>query len=229
MATLKELREAANRWAAQEKADIAAGRKTPPLTSTEKIMAENKSKDKPLKTALVREVEPGRNRGRLAAQTREARKNYPGEQLQSNQDAKLDRLQSAAETGEAQAFVGQMKPGVAARTAAHTLQSREFNYPPQNQSKDLGRAVTNVIRSEQGRPDGGSLMALAKKRAKEGRSVAGPDAPSVPKNRRGTYKGKPAGGRGGVSGSAPDVTIDMDMGDLTKAPGWKKRLEPGDL
>ena len=39
MATLKELRDAANTWAAQEKADIEAGRKTPPMTSKEKIMS----------------------------------------------------------------------------------------------------------------------------------------------------------------------------------------------
>ena len=251
MATLKELREAANKWAAQEKADIESGAKKPPMTSKEKIMAEKPKSEytdfsnqkhfrsnppaaaesrtkanKPLKTALVREVEPGRNRGRLAAQTREARKNYPGEQLQSNQDAKLDRLQSAAETGEAQAFVGQMKPGVGARTAAHTLQSREFNYPPQNQSKDLGRAVTNTIRREQApgllgsftEPPGGSLMKLAKTRAAQGRSIAGPDAPAVPENRRGMYKGKPAG-------VAPTVTLN------SRAKGWDKikAIEPGEL
>ena len=39
MATLKEQRDAANKWAAQEKADIEAGRKTPPITSKEKIMS----------------------------------------------------------------------------------------------------------------------------------------------------------------------------------------------
>ena len=319
---IKALKAKADTWAAKEKADIESGAKKPPMTSKEKIMAENKKPktavdlgekypgataarvdarrataqfrrtdrgaidlgekypgttgqtienarqiakgyraaraisegrigdpsefsdlavprsfkpnmpaaaesrmkaNKPLKTALVREVEPGRSRNLEAKMVKKYKGTTDGK---VRGELEFHRMQSAAETGEAQAFVGQMKPGVAERTAAHKLQSREFNYPPANQSKDLGRAVTNTIRREQApgllgsftEPPGGSLMKLAKTRAAQGRSIAGPDAPAVPENRRGMYKGKPAG-------VAPTVTLN------SRAKGWNKikAIEPGEL
>ena len=88
-------------------------------------------KEKPLKTALVREVEPGRSRNLEAKMV----KKYKGTTSGAvRAELEYHKWQSAAETGEAQAFVGQMKPGVSGRTAAHTLQSREYNAPPANQS-----------------------------------------------------------------------------------------------
>lgn len=200
MASLKEMREAANKWAAQEKSDIESGRKKAPLTSTERVMAENK---KPLKTALVREVEPKRTR-LLEAANKRLQRHTPGA---LSEDYKIDsRMRSAAETGEAQAFVGQMKPGVDMRTQQHHLQSREFVHPPAAPGKDLGRAVVNTVRREAGltgTPSNltgfggdkseGSLAKLAKERARAGRSVAGPDPVKVPKNRSILKRGKPAG------------------------------------
>jgi len=68
---------------------------------------------KPLKTALVRETEASGSRKDLASKIRETRASkLPGEQLSDfQQEAKsYIKAQSAAETGEAQAFVGVMKP-----------------------------------------------------------------------------------------------------------------------
>lgn len=175
---LGNLKTKADAWAAQEKADIESGAKKPPASRLETFMAE---RNKGLKTALVREVEPGRNRGKLADSIKERRASGRNLLHDFEPDPIDSKLMAAAETGEAQAFVGQMKPGVGARTAAHTLQSREFNYPPANQSKDLGRAVTNTIRREQApgllgsftEPKGGSLAKLAKERAARGEPIAG--------------------------------------------------------
>ena len=154
--------------------------------------------DSKLKTGLVREVEPGRSRLAEAAKRREFRNQAHSQGAKVMRplwaaDAKMSQLQSAAETGEAQAFVGKMKPGVETRTQQHHLQSREFVHPPKAQGKDLGRAVVNTVRREAGLEGSGSLAKMAKERAKAGRSVAGPDPVKVPKNRSILKRGKPAG------------------------------------
>lgn len=204
---VRTLRNKANAWAAQEKADIDSGKKKIPLNSKEKAMADNK----PLKTALVRETETKSSRSDLANDFREVRK---AKLAISPESSQLHRMQSAAETGEAQAFVGKMKPGVEGRTQQHHLQSREFPKTKDGSifgegRKDLGRSVMSTIRREENFSDGGSLKKLAKKRVAEGRSVAGPDAPSVPKNRSILKRGgKGARGGGGAAGGAPDFVAE---------------------
>jgi len=195
---IKKLREAATAWAAQEQANIDAGVKKPPVSRLEQFMVE---RNKPLKTALIREVEPGRSRLMEAAKRKHrypsgTRVMSPGLTVEEasaslpphpeaprkrgggwNRGAlKEMRMQSAAETGEAQAFVGQIKPGIDKRTQQHHLQSREFTKTqevPGAGRKDLGRSTLNVIKSESGKSGGGSLMALAKKRQAKGHSIAG--------------------------------------------------------
>ena len=165
MPDIKRLRDAAKAWAAQEQADINAGVKKPPVSSLEQFMAE---RNKPLKTALVREVEPGRNRSDEALKGGSAGPSALG--------SKAKRAMTAAETGEAQAFVGKLKSGLEQRTQQHHLQSREFTKTqevPGAGRKDLGRSTLNVIKSESGKSDGGSLMTLAKKRQARGQSIAG--------------------------------------------------------
>ena len=174
MPHIKRLKEAAKAWAAQEAADIKSEAKKPPTSSLEKFMAD---KNKPLKTALVRETETKTSRSNLAQDFRAVRKAKLGISKESSQ---MHRLQSAAETGEAQAFVGRMKPGVSMRTQQHHLQSREFTKTKTGElefgtkQKDLNRSVVNVVRQEADISGSqGTLRKLAQKRAAEGRAVAG--------------------------------------------------------
>lgn len=156
-------RKAANAWASQEQADIESGAKKVPLTSREKEMADKKYSDlapskrlssnlpaaaqsrmdanKPLKTALVRDLAPGVSRDRTAANLRADRTSGVDKQLSlgDKHQRKFMSLMNAAETGEAQQFVGKLKPGVAARTEAHSIESwakraedhqdRQMSYP----------------------------------------------------------------------------------------------------
>jgi hypothetical protein len=210
MASLKEMRDAANAWAIGEAAAIQSGAKKVPLTSNEKAMADkdlaavkttnlsSKAKaskyenslqgtsaaksglgrqeaaqtrkwagegeggqiwghnktvvkdepysdlapskhlssnppaaaqsrmdaNKPLKTALVREVEPEYSRDKDAKTLNKMRKGETGFKYNRNDRVEDRAWKSAAETGEAQRFVGQMKPGVAERTADHSFQSK---------------------------------------------------------------------------------------------------------
>jgi len=174
MPHLKKLRDAAKAWAAQEAADIQSGAKKPPTSSLEKFMAD---KDKPLKTGLVREVGPKRTR-LLEAANKRLQRHSPGA---LSDDYKTDsRMRAAAETGEAQAFVGKLKPGLEKRTQQHHLQSREF---PKTKTgdleigtpqKDLNRSVLNTVRKEASTPGSeGTLRKLAQKRQAAGNPVAG--------------------------------------------------------
>ena len=190
MASLKEMREAAIAWAAKEKADIASGRKKAPDRvnfkdlgekipgSTAAIVERRRSSDdwvaavkkkhvmpetkKPLKTALVRETATPSARKNLASMIRSGRSG--GVKLSTSG-------QAAAETGEAQQFVGQMKPNKAVNMGDPGRQGAQVTRDLHTPQKDLGRATVNTIaRDPEGAP---SLLKLAKSRAAKGQSVAG--------------------------------------------------------
>lgn len=171
-----------------------------------------KAQDRRASVQLAREINPAWNKAHKAAQDITPYQIGPNADAKANKgDARMARSMEAKDLRSkrmiAEGRLGDPSPmpgspedlksaglrdtlDLGKRTAAHNLQSREF---PKTKSgdlefgtpkKDLGRSVLNIIRREADIPSSeGSLRKLAQKRVAQSRSVAGPDAPSVPKNR----------------------------------------------
>jgi len=253
MATLKEMRDAANAWAAKEKADIVSGKKKIPTRI-------GQSMPKPVKTALVREIEPGRSRLKDAASIREARSSGA---IHSANAANLlvdTRMQSAAETGEAQAFVGVMKgepvsgahkaQGLRMKAITQSIrenrsESTAVKPQPVSKSKTSGQRFTPRVtvssspemaaqtKSNIDRPhkDIGRIATGLIRNAGEPNSSIDRAGGSILKAAAMKARGQkaPKASKKGISGSAPRFEDLHGQSDLTTPPGWTRKLVPGDL
>ena len=210
MATLKEQREAANKWAAQEKADIAAGRKTPPLTSTEKIMADNKKTAADLGEAGSTKAQGLRHRA-LTRALRDRRSALRGDPQKANAVQALSGEEKAAVDAASKAEVERVRADVKARKEAtvkartitdEELFSGQSREPIGQGRKDLGRSVTRSIRA--GQEGDTELLKIARRRSTAGRSIAGPDPakpPTMAARARAARAAGKVGGRLGMYGA----------------------------